>query len=871
MNNIIDKKYLDNDAISVKLIESLFNKLDDFNIMFLELSRNNNDSNNFIYDILVISKLYATVYYLYKYYFDKKCNNKYDKFKTFLKNVKIQLLTNKTNENHKSYIDDNNIYIYDLFSIDTLNLKDIVYIDNYYKVYNIDKEYYNTKNIPILLYHALDNNTLKGLKGLSDFITNQNNNINKITNSNTSDNKVSYGTENIDSTDINITFTKNNILEDNNIIKLYEEYNSIYKDKYNYTRILLYLQAFNNIKNSNEIYILKILQYNIHYYNALIFNINIEYLILSINLSINKCKKKLQVILNNIYTDITKCNLSNILYDIKNILFNNGRAYFIDYIHIIPEFHKYLDGTIKPTKYFGTSFTYENTYSVSGSYKQIKRRNTDGTFTYSFEYEKVLVPPKNLSFSNNCSIINGKILPEKSNIFSDYNGIYTIDAYTQYILDNYDIKLNEVIDIISKLKYKGNFLWDNFLEHIAYLLYYVEIIHKYDYHNEYAKYYDRTIPDENYDVLEKIALLSKDIELALFYCSRTNDDEYFNTYTSKAIKTAVNNISDFLIKDIRKLYKYISKKITYSITTNIDINIIITNINTIEPDIQKNITTDYEYCINNYNKIINNYKLDIMRDKGVKFENKIFKINTNDVNNELVKLNTTINKYNNELKNYSNIIWYYRKIIIFGFILLAIIIIIFNLNIIDNYIKSLIYLFILLIIILYFKNNIIQEKFTSGSSVENENKNENEYLKNKYKSSLNDYQYYIQYLVYTDIMEPTIIDKIDKLDILNQNKIEFYKIKKMSLESSIDLFAKSLNSYYFHTVSIIFNIFIIIISAILYLLIPDILLYIIIFIIISFIASIYYIQYNIHKTTRMNEDKYYWAYLNPPKLLLDLL
>jgi hypothetical protein len=245
------------------------------------------------------------------------------------------------------------------------------------------------------------------------------------------------------------------------------------------------------------------------------------------------------------------------------------------------------------------------------------------------------------------------------------------------------------------------------------------------------------------------------------------------------------------------------------------------------------------------------------------------------MNIELVSLNNTINKYNIELKKYTNNIWYYRKIIIFGFILLMIIVIIFNIKSIDNYIKALILLFILLILIIYYKNNIIQEDFTVCLDKSNNIQENNYYDNRNYYIALDKYLYYIEYLSsynVPDILQNnTIQNLLNKITIIKQNKKELYKLKTMSLESSIDLFNKNINSYYYHTVCVLFNIFIIFISIILYLLLPNIIIFIIILIVISIFISIYYTQYNIHRTTRIDEKKYYWAYLNPSKIILDLL
>ena len=356
-----------------------------------------------------------------------------------------------------------------------------------------------------------------------------------------------------------------------------------------------------------------------------------------------------------------------------------------------------------------------------------------------------------------------------------------------------------------------------------------------------------------------------------------------NDISQTKINSSFVTFRDNFIKEIIELYIYILYKILYKI------KIIRENINTLYKEYindiiilsikdNKDIDNDTNICINNYNNIINTFNtiLTIYKKYDEKFIDKynILTNNDNNMNKELLLLNNTINKYNIELKKYTNSIWYYRKIIIFGFILLMIIIIIFNIKSIDKYIKALILLFILLIIIIYYKNNIIQEDFTVCLD-KSKNYHENSYYNiNKYYIALDKYLYYIKNISSYDndiLNNNTLKNLMNKITIIKQNKKELYKLKTMSLESSIDLFNKTINSYYYHTVCVIFNIFIIFISAILYLLLPNIIIFIIILIVISIIISIYYTQYNIHRTTRIDEKKYYWAYLNPSKIILDLL
>ena len=229
-------------SIAIKLINSSFDNYPDFtsrskyfdNNVFSKLcvgivgteetqeTEDNNDVNNFIYDVLVISKLYAIIYNLYVNTDDKS-------FEKFIKNVKIKLIT--TSSEKSQITSENVVKIVNLFNINNLNLNINISNSNYYKLYNIKDftaDIYNKNiinNIPIPLYHKFNKQeNFTPFIGLSNFVIDSN--INKI--NVTSGNDGTYDIVNNDTNNINVNFhNEKGYLTDNEIKKLYETYKKI--------------------------------------------------------------------------------------------------------------------------------------------------------------------------------------------------------------------------------------------------------------------------------------------------------------------------------------------------------------------------------------------------------------------------------------------------------------------------------------------------------------------------------------------------------------------------------------------------------------------------------------------------------------------
>ena len=265
----------------------------------------------FIYDMLVISKLYAIIYRLYWYQFTAVFNGDLVKWNDFCTNAKIKFITENSG-NNKTRIEGYNVYINNLFDISTLNLN--TSIRNYDSIYTTDgatamntnliNTYNNNfKNVDSIqktayvpLYHKLvDNNKYYYL---SQFYTEEivKNNYYNIAIGNVQ----STGDEIINNTKPYVNHCTNSItvgtttlylnqalFVTRNSLKTYYEALST-KQLYNSTtdyliqRAYLYFEALNVIFNTDSNNILTTLKYNMHYYNLVVYNVSILYGLVSI-------------------------------------------------------------------------------------------------------------------------------------------------------------------------------------------------------------------------------------------------------------------------------------------------------------------------------------------------------------------------------------------------------------------------------------------------------------------------------------------------------------------------------------------------------------------------------------------------------------
>jgi hypothetical protein len=247
------------------------------------------------------------------------------------------------------------------------------------------------------------------------------------------------------------------------------------------------------------------------------------------------------------------------------------------------------------------------------------------------------------------------------------------------------------------------------------------------------------------------------------------------------------------------------------------------------------------------------------------------------------ELNETINKYNIEYDNNNNLLYYYKIIIIIAIFLVLLIFFIFTLNSIDNNTKIGIYIFLILFIIillLYYNNTfVITENFAIAVK---KNETANVFIFSGGARELNYSAYTVALQNYNNkiikIMTNATINKnmlfpikvfSNKADTVRTNKAEYYKLKKINLDNGIDILKKTSNTYYYMILLMIMSTLILLVSLILLLINPAMLLQIIALAIIFALILIYYISYKINRSTRMAENKNYWANFNPSKDTLD--
>ena len=248
-------------------------------------------------------------------------------------------------------------------------------------------------------------------------------------------------------------------------------------------------------------------------------------------------------------------------------------------------------------------------------------------------------------------------------------------------------------------------------------------------------------------------------------------------------------------------------------------------------------------------------------------------------NENQTKLNSAINKYNNYLTMYNNILYYYKIIIIFAIFLTITIILIFSSSLIDNNSKISIYVIIaifIIIIILFYNNTITIENFAISYNKTLTSGNVGTLTGalniNNYKETVRSFISFLALNVNNvdgGLFANDINEYMRSLTLDKKRKAEFYKIKTTTLENNIEIMKKSINYYYYLIVFIASLIIILMLGLILYLSFPQLLLQIVVLCIILLIIIVYFFTYKMHKTTRIYENKNYWANYNPSKNTLD--
>jgi len=304
--------------------------------------------------------------------------------------------------------------------------------------------------------------------------------------------------------------------------------------------------------------------------------------------------------------------------------------------------------------------------------------------------------------------------------------------------------------------------------------------------------------------------------------------------------------------------------------------------------VKTNLTTDISNCKDNLYNII---ELNINTPNNITdtINEMVNIINITHSKEEAFKtsqneLNESIAKYNNLFDTNNKYLYYYKIIIIIALFLILLIFFIYTLNTIDNGTKIGIYIFILIfiIILLYYYGNsfTITENFVINKNKDDIDPN-NIYSTSgtinysEYKTKLNTYNNSILKIITNATINKNMLFPIKtytlKTDNVRVNKIEYYKLKKINLDHGMDILKKSSNNYYYFIILIVISTIILLFSLIFLLLNPDMLMLIIVIAAIFFIMLIFYISYNINRTTRIAENKNYWANFNPSKTKLDEL
>jgi hypothetical protein len=856
-------------SIAKKLLDETFNLTNDLNTIndsdinnyFTDVSKNYNklkdetdeinknyNKEAYIYDIIIINKLYAIIYRLFWHHFNITLDYDKKKFKDFINNLEIKFNSDEI-YNIKSNIeivntnqDKKNIYrinLNNLFNIDNLKLEidnsenDIVSHNNinnidYDTIYNQIYDIYNKNILDIYnknndkyipLYHKYVSNIENSkIDILSEFKKYDYNNIIKV-------NIIDIDSQNPDkfilddaTNKIKNIYIKNTTFTLDTLNKYYKKIiNSLQDNDYQKQRIFLYLDALNTILtfDDNIDTFLSKIKYNMYQYNILLYNALIQYTLLYNNLIlfINHIKKIIENIkLTNLnkYTTLLNNNIDIILK------INNGGYSFTDL--------KDMCINIK------------NTINI---------------------------------INDNIIIINNvfNVTNENKTLIIDYN---TFKSDIISILNN--------IEIIKTLNFEfGTYLYRNKSKNQLY-----------SYQNE------QIIKLNFFDFDYTISSIQKNSQYIQYSIS---DIIYYFSLNNIVLNLNKNKSFTDKIKSIAKSYGSIIDFINKYSNKN---ELITTQYENFKYDL-KNI----EIFTNNLNNLILNYKniqkIEINRDIKDDIINNVKDIkdviNAKDINNSLITFSDISSKYKNEWKIYNKGVFYYRILLLISIILFIAIIIINNIIINTKNLISIFVIFIILILflILFIYKKPNKEHFTSqiseldilAANVEfkqiviaptSEEKSDNDnYI--EYKSKFDEYKKLINKFSYEESNKFNLLNEFrNTLKSNNINnyiseynkKLEYYKTKSVDLFNGIEILKKTnMQNYYIILIIYIAFIFILLgfIGLILY---PTKFYTIIISIGILFLITLILIIIKIHKINNMSSNKNYWSNLNPSVSLKEL-
>jgi hypothetical protein len=237
------------------------------------------------------------------------------------------------------------------------------------------------------------------------------------------------------------------------------------------------------------------------------------------------------------------------------------------------------------------------------------------------------------------------------------------------------------------------------------------------------------------------------------------------------------------------------------------------------------------------------------------------------------KYNKVVNIYNNDLDTYKDINNYYRAVIIISIIVIILAIYLFSIpNIDSNAQVGILFgavITMILFYIFYLANLKITETFINCryNNINTTNSYPINFDFTKYKQYLRNYNIFLLILasgfsVTGETLAP-INDFVDEANSMRGRKILFYKNKITEYTGASELLKKNADNYYYLMTLIYFTTIIALSAMALYLLFPTMLFTVIIFAIIIFLILLIYIVYKINRSTRLFNDKNYWANFNP--------
>ena len=286
--------------------------------------------------------------------------------------------------------------------------------------------------------------------------------------------------------------------------------------------------------------------------------------------------------------------------------------------------------------------------------------------------------------------------------------------------------------------------------------------------------------------------------------------------------------------------------------------------------------------------LVNIYSAINASTKYVKMVEKI-NSNTSDINSissEFDKYQTNYNKvvniYNNDLDNYKTINNYYRAIIVIAIVIIVIAIFIFSIPNIDGNAQTGILLITSVIMIIFYAFYLVNLKSTEtfiNCNYKNATDGINNYGANldfsTYKQNLLTYNTFLMVMASGfsstgDTLTP-INDFVDQANLMRRRRILFYKTKIAEYTHASELLKKSADDYYYLMTLIYFSIIIALVAMAFYLLFPTMIFTVIIFAILIFLILLIFIVYRINRSTRLFNDKNYWANFNPtPEVIQSL-